>query len=300
MMLLTVCVVLSVSRSMVAGMPRVIHETDVTSIVGENVTLRCQLSTEKEVLQVTWQKEGQTTDNIATYSSNHGPRLLGSYHDHVRVTQSDLNSSAITLELVSLKDEGCYRCIFNIFPIGPVVGRMCLSVYAISKPKVDAQLLTMGEEERLAVSCQLMAKPAPEITWDLPDGLVVMPQLTYVWHPNKTVTVISNFTYIPAQVPQHWPIMCVIRHPILNTSIKLEHPFHRPTDGYKVFFIAFSFVIFTAFLLGLCYYCLWKQKMGACQVGEALILATTWLTPKICCGRFSNKLSIEHQRTEAV
>ncbi|XP_031805512.1 nectin-3 isoform X1 [Sarcophilus harrisii] len=285
------------------GMPRVIHETEVTSTVGENVTLSCQLSTEKEVLQVTWQKEGLTTDNIATYSSNHGPRLLGSYHDHVRVTQSDLNSSAITLDLVSLKDEGCYRCIFNIFPIGPVVGRMCLSVYAISKPKMDAQLLTMAEEEILAVSCQVTAKPAPEITWDLPDGLVVMPQLSYIWHPNKTVTVISNFTYIPAQVPQEWPIMCLIRHPILNTRMQLEYPLHRPTDGHKVFFIAFSFVIVTVFLLGLCYCGLRKQKTAACQVGEALILATTWLTPKICCGRFSNKLSaniIERQRTETV
>uniref|UniRef100_A0A5F8GE64 Ig-like domain-containing protein n=1 Tax=Monodelphis domestica TaxID=13616 RepID=A0A5F8GE64_MONDO len=111
----------------------VIHKTEVTSILGENVTLSCQLPTDKEVLQVTWQKEGLTTTNMATYSTKHGPRLLGSYHEHVRVTQSDLNSSAITLDFVTLEDEGCYRCIFSIFPIGAVQGRMCLSTPQLQK-----------------------------------------------------------------------------------------------------------------------------------------------------------------------
>ncbi|XP_036604053.1 OX-2 membrane glycoprotein-like [Trichosurus vulpecula] len=303
MLLLVVCMVLSVSGNIFAGMPRVIHKTEVNSTVGENVTLSCQLSAEKEVLQVTWQKEGQTTDNIATYSPNHGPRLLGSYLDHVRVTQSDLNSSAITLEFVSLKDEGCYRCIFNIFPIGPVQGRMCLNVYAISKPEVDAQLLTREEGEVLSLSCRVTGKPAPKITWDLPDGLVVTPQLSYVWHPNKTVTVISNFTYSPAQLPQEWPIICMIQHPVLNTEIELKYPFHETTDDHKIIFICFFSVSITAFFLGLYYCCLRKQKMDTCQVGEAVILVISWLTPKVCCGRFSSKVSAnitEQQRTAYV
>ncbi|XP_043837988.1 OX-2 membrane glycoprotein-like [Dromiciops gliroides] len=303
MMLLVVCVALCFSGSLIAGMPSVIHKTEVTSTVGDNVTLSCQLSAEKEVLQVTWQKEGQRTDNIATNSPNYGPKLLGPYHEHVRVTQSDLNSSAITLEFVTLKDEGCYRCIFNIFPIGPVQGRMCLSVYAISKPEVDTQLLTSEEGEVLVVSCRVTGKPAPKITWDMPDGSVGTPQLSYVWHPNKTVTVISNFTYSHTQLSQEWLPMCVIHHPLLNTVVELEYPFHRPSDTKKTFLICFSSVIITFLFLGLYLCCLRKQKPGTHQGGEALILAFTWLIPKIRCGRFSSKVSAtitEQQRTEDV
>ncbi|XP_072491685.1 OX-2 membrane glycoprotein-like isoform X2 [Notamacropus eugenii] len=283
-----------------AGMPRVIHKTEMTSTVGENVTLSCQLSAEKEVLQVTWQKEGQTTDNIATYSPNHGPRLLGPYHDHVLVTQSDLNSSAITLEFVSLKDEGCYRCIFNIFPIGPVQGRMCLSVYAISKPEVDAQLLSSEEGKVLALSCRVTGKPAPKITWDQPEGLVVTPELSHIWYPNQTVTVISNITYVPTQLSQESPIICIIQHPLLNTEIELKYPFHEPTVDHKNSLICFLSVSIAASFLGLSYCCLRKQKMSTSQVGETPVLVISWLTPKVCCGRFSRKVSAnitEQQRT---
>ncbi|XP_044516314.1 OX-2 membrane glycoprotein-like [Gracilinanus agilis] len=291
MMPLVVYVILSVSGSLVAGMPRVIHRTEVTSIVGENVTLSCQLPTDNEVLQVTWQKEGPTTANMATYSTHHSPRLLGSYHEHVRVTQSDLNSSAITLDFVTLEDEGCYRCIFSIFPIGPVQGRMCLSVYAISEPQVDAQFLTGEEGEVLVASCSVTGKPAPEITWDLPDGLVVTPHLSHVWNPDKTVTIISNFTYVRAQLPQKWTTMCLIRHPILNIGIELKDPSQESTTGSQVILcVSLVSVSIIVSLLVLCFCCLQKQKMGTHKVNEDLLVAVSWITTRVCCRRYSTKV----------
>ncbi|XP_074051406.1 OX-2 membrane glycoprotein-like isoform X2 [Macrotis lagotis] len=284
MLLLIVCVVLSLSGSMVAGMGKVIHKTKVTSTVGENVTLSCQLSAKNDVLQVTWQKEGQTIDNIATYSPNHGPRLLGSYHNHVHVTQRDLKSSAITFKSVSLEDEGCYRCIFSVFPIGPVQGRMCLNVFAISKPKVDAQLLTREEGDVVAVSCQATGKPAPRISWDQSDDLVMIPHLSYVWHPNKTVTVISNFTYNPVQLLKDWSPFCTIHHPVLNTTIALNYPIHKPSVGESKLPLIICLSVVTIVPLLVLY--IWKQSKGTCPDCEALLLGISWLTPKTCCGKF--------------
>uniref|UniRef100_A0A8D2L945 Immunoglobulin V-set domain-containing protein n=1 Tax=Varanus komodoensis TaxID=61221 RepID=A0A8D2L945_VARKO len=65
---------------------------------------------------------------VATYSNTHGSRVLGKYQHHVHLSQSGLAVSAITFHAVTLKDEGCYSCIFNTFPLGSIPGKTCLKV----------------------------------------------------------------------------------------------------------------------------------------------------------------------------
>lgn len=97
---------------------------------GGNVTFSCQSATKEDVIQVTWQKETDgTEDNIATYSVMNGQKIAKGYVGHVSFAHSELRASAISLHGVTLQDEGCYKCIFNTFPSGAVTGRMCLKVY---------------------------------------------------------------------------------------------------------------------------------------------------------------------------
>lgn len=97
---------------------------------GGNVTFSCQSATKEDVIQVTWQKETDgTEDNIATYSVMNGQKIAKDYVSHVSFAHSELRASAISLHGVTLQDEGCYKCIFNTFPSGAVTGRMCLKVY---------------------------------------------------------------------------------------------------------------------------------------------------------------------------
>ncbi|NWI56482.1 OX2G protein, partial [Calyptomena viridis] len=192
---------------------------------GGNVTFSCQSVTREDVIQVTWQKETDgAEDNIATYSTMNGQKIAKGYASHVSFAHSELQASAISLQGVTLQDEGCYKCIFNTFPSGAVTGRMCLKVYAISDPKVEAKLISnqdKGEdsEKMVRMSCSATGKPAPKITWQLPSILQQKPREYHIKFSNQTVTVISNFTHTDSKILQEYPIACVIQHPSLNVTL---------------------------------------------------------------------------------
>ncbi|NXE16192.1 OX2G protein, partial [Lophotis ruficrista] len=91
----------------------------VTAALGGEANLYCNFSHLNDVLQVTWQKiNGSSFQNIATYSPDHGPRLIGSFQKKAHFTAATLEASAITLQNLTFKDESYYRCIFNVFPHG--------------------------------------------------------------------------------------------------------------------------------------------------------------------------------------
>ncbi|NWS37443.1 OX2G protein, partial [Probosciger aterrimus] len=198
---------------------------------GGNVTFACQSVTKEDVLQVTWQKETDgAEDNIATYSMMNGQKIAKGYIGHVSFAHRELRASAISLHEVTLQDEGCYKCIFNTFPSGALTGRMCLKVYAISDPKVEAKLIPSPDkaedsEKVVGMSCSATGKPAPKITWHLPSVLQQKPREYHVQLGNQTETVISNFTHTYSKILQEYPITCEIQHPSLNVTLVL------PTDS---------------------------------------------------------------------
>ncbi|NWS67094.1 OX2G protein, partial [Crotophaga sulcirostris] len=208
-----------------SGSVQVMHRKVQSVLVGGNVTFSCQSLTKEDVLQVTWQKETDgAEDNIATYSKMNGQKIAKGYVDHVSFAHSELQASTISLHGVTLRDEGCYKCIFNTFPLGAVTGRMCLKVYVISNPKVEAKIIpSPGKAEdsqrTVGMSCSATGKPAPKITWHLPSTLQHKPQEYRITFSNQTVTVISNFTHAHSKVLQEYPITCVIQHPSLNVTL---------------------------------------------------------------------------------
>ncbi|NXP05235.1 OX2G protein, partial [Thinocorus orbignyianus] len=218
---------LSAAPASPPGSVQVMHRKVQSVRAGGNVTFSCQSVTKEDVLQVTWQKEVDgNEDNIATYSSMNGQKIAKGYNGHVSFAHSELQASAISLHGVTLQDEGCYKCIFNTFPSGAVTGRMCLKVYAISNPKVEAKLIPHPDkaedsENVVGVSCSATGKPAPKITWRLPSFLQKKPREYYIRLGNQTVTVISNFTHTHAKILQEYPIACMIQHPSLNGTLVL-------------------------------------------------------------------------------
>ncbi|XP_078512888.1 nectin-3-like [Lissotriton helveticus] len=211
--------------SFIAGFAMVIHEKTLTATEGSRVTLQCQLKHAHDVLQVTWQKDpGDFSGTMATYSKAYGRKLMGHYKSRVvDFSRTELNSTAITLHSVSLGDEGCYKCIFNVFPTGAIIGRTCLHVYAISEPRLEASFLSKPEslEKEIILSCSATGKPAPEITWNLTQSLRGKPQHYFIDNPNRTITVISNFTYVSSRFSPENLVTCVLRHPALNVEITL-------------------------------------------------------------------------------
>nr|XP_009673540.1 PREDICTED: uncharacterized protein LOC104144291 [Struthio camelus australis] len=229
--MIVACLLLSGAWTVVSGSVQVMHRKVQSVQAGGNVTFSCRLITNEDALQVTWQKEMEgTDDNIATYSTVNGQKIVKSYGSHVSFALSELQASAISLQGVTFQDEGCYKCIFNTFPSGAVTGRMCLKVYAISDPKVEAKLIpspdkAKGNVKVVEMSCSATGKPAPKITWQLPSTLQQKPREYHVRVSNQTVTVISNFTLTHSKVLQEYPVTCMIQHPSLNVTLAL------PTDS---------------------------------------------------------------------
>nr|XP_013805456.1 PREDICTED: OX-2 membrane glycoprotein [Apteryx mantelli mantelli] len=229
--MIVACLLLSAVWTVVSGSVQVMHRKVQSVQAGGNVTFSCRLITNEDALQVTWQKEMEgADDNIATYSTINGQKIVKSYGSHVSFAHSGLQASAISLQGVTFQDEGCYKCIFNTFPSGAVTGRMCLKVYAISDPKVEAKLMPRPDKAKdddkvVEMSCSATGKPAPKITWQLPSALQQKPREYHVRVSNQTVTVISNFTLAHSKILQEHPIACVIQHPSLNVTLAL------PMDG---------------------------------------------------------------------
>ncbi|NXW06808.1 OX2G protein, partial [Fregetta grallaria] len=225
--MMVACLLLSSIWTVASGSVQVMHRKVQSVQAGGNVTFSCRSVTKEDVLQVTWQKEMDgTEDNIATYSMMNGQKIAMGYIGHVSFAHSELQASAISLRGVTLQDEGCYKCIFNTFPSGAVTGRMCLEVYAISDPKVEAKLIPSPDkaedsEKVVGMSCSATGKPAPKITWHLPSILQQKPREYHIRLGNQTVTVISNFTHTHSKILQEYPITCVIQHPFLNVSLVL-------------------------------------------------------------------------------
>lgn len=101
----------------------------IAAALGGEANFYCNFSLPMDVLQITWQKKnGSSFQNIATYSPNHGLRLIGSFQKKVRFTRATLKASAIALQNLTFEDESYYRCIFNVFPHGSFSKDICLNI----------------------------------------------------------------------------------------------------------------------------------------------------------------------------
>ncbi|XP_072254452.1 CD226 antigen-like [Pyxicephalus adspersus] len=96
---------------------------------GESATLKCLLTKSDNLNQVTWKKIGKGIETkLATYIKGKGFKVDKPYENLMNFSISYLNESTITIYKARLEDEGCYACIFNVFPEGAKEGRVCLSI----------------------------------------------------------------------------------------------------------------------------------------------------------------------------
>ena len=121
-----------VKLSSPAGLTALIQtEQDVTTAVGDEACLSCQLLKSKEILQITWQKvlpEGE--DNVATFNKYFGQRVNADFQGKVEIKNNGVQNCSIVIKNVTEEDEGCYRCVFNTYPDGAFIGNTCLRVYS--------------------------------------------------------------------------------------------------------------------------------------------------------------------------
>uniref|UniRef100_UPI00398E32CC OX-2 membrane glycoprotein-like isoform X2 n=1 Tax=Pristiophorus japonicus TaxID=55135 RepID=UPI00398E32CC len=195
-------------------------QENMKAVLGGNVTFSCTTHL-KDILQVTWQKlNGQSVENVATFSEKFGPNVIGSFNGRAAFRQSEKEVSTIALSGVRLEDEGCYQCLFNTFPTGSNIGKTCLTVHVIPDIHLDLYSIHVSESsEILVVTFSSTGKPAPKIACNVTSNVTGEATESVTVNPNGTVTVTGNFTVVSAESVTGTEVICVINHPATNTEI---------------------------------------------------------------------------------
>ncbi|CAN2391326.1 OX-2 membrane glycoprotein-like, partial [Pristimantis euphronides] len=233
-----------------------------TARIGGNVTLQCELMTLKEsIIQITWHKEsGNLTGTVATASKYYGQKLLGYYTNRAKHSTNNTHQdvSAITISPVIPEDEGCFKCIFNLFPFGASTGTICLEVYEanLMEPNLEVQEMTQPDslDKLYIVTCSATGRPAPKITWIPLENLDISPETYTIINLNKSEMVISNFTLRTFSIlDMRISVICVVHHPSLSSEKHLLKVIERSQHTESKFppFAIFALFIVSGILIGI-------------------------------------------------
>lgn len=98
-----------------------------TAEVGHPLLLGCNITTATDHIlrQVRWLD--RHNKNLLAYEQS-SPVAISHQDPGVHLTTSHKNSSYITIKKVRPDDEGCYRCVFDVFPVGRQEAMTCVSV----------------------------------------------------------------------------------------------------------------------------------------------------------------------------
>lgn len=106
---------------------RVSATARVEAVVGKPYALTCVLvkkAAGESVQQIRWIDHQNQT--LVSYIPGRSDSVSG--QQHVEVVSSPGDSSHISIKRVSYRDEGCYTCIFDVYPTGSKEGSTCLTV----------------------------------------------------------------------------------------------------------------------------------------------------------------------------
>ncbi|XP_038130425.1 OX-2 membrane glycoprotein-like [Cyprinodon tularosa] len=162
-------------------------EETVWAAVGDQASLSCQLTEDKDVLQITWQKvRHDEQKSLASYTKEYGYRVRVELIEKMDFQCEELQSCSMVIRKVMEEDEGCYQCLFNTYPGGILIGRTCLRLYELHEPILDVNRLNVSAES--VVSCSATGRPAPTVT------LTVLQQNLSFSHYNSSSVTHSNGT----------------------------------------------------------------------------------------------------------
>ncbi|KAF7214707.1 OX-2 membrane glycoprotein isoform X1 [Nothobranchius furzeri] len=168
-------------------------EQAVMAAAGGPASLTCQLTEHDDVLQITWQKilpDGEK--DLATYTRRFGARVRPELKDNMDFQYEELQNCSVVIREATGEDEGCYRCVFNTYGKGALIGTTCLKLYELHGPVLHIREPWSPEESE--VSCSATGRPAPTVTLIVTQQHLSFSQhnTTRVHNNNNTVTVTTT------------------------------------------------------------------------------------------------------------
>ncbi|XP_014906078.1 OX-2 membrane glycoprotein-like isoform X3 [Poecilia latipinna] len=135
----------------------------VWAAVGDQASLSCRLTEDKDVLQITWQKVLPNGEkNLATYTKKFGSRVSAGVEEKMDFQYESLQSCSMVIRKVMEEDEGCYRCLFNTYPNGALIGKTCLKLNELHGPFIT--ISRSNSPPGSVVTCSATGRPVPMVT----------------------------------------------------------------------------------------------------------------------------------------
>ncbi|MEQ2239913.1 hypothetical protein ILYODFUR_009438 [Ilyodon furcidens] len=130
--------------------------------------------------------------NLATLTKRFGSRVRPDLDGKMDFQHEALQSCSVVIRKVTEQDEGCYRCLFNTYPSGALIGKTCLTLYELHEPILDVRRSNSPTES--VVSCSATGRPAPSVTLTVLDQNISFSQYdsTSVTNSNGTVTITTT------------------------------------------------------------------------------------------------------------
>lgn len=105
---------------------RVVAPLRVEAVVDRPFNLSCTLARTRgeQVKQVRWLDMKNQT--LISYVPGQPESVSGQHH--VELAEDLKDTSKVLIKRISYRDEGCYTCIFDVYPSGSKEGQTCLTV----------------------------------------------------------------------------------------------------------------------------------------------------------------------------
>ncbi|XP_048835675.1 OX-2 membrane glycoprotein-like isoform X2 [Brienomyrus brachyistius] len=263
----------------------------VMASLGDDVNIACELTQQKNVKQVTWQRVSeQTSENMATYSERFGSKITESFRKNVSFMETELQQSAIVIRRVQWSDESCYKCLFNVFPDGAISGRTCLNIYELHNPVFEVTPVNVGDDRRLSLSCSATGRPAPKVSWSIEDSALENSTTLYTKNPNGTITVTKTATVqiTPTLLANTTQIKCAAQQEFGERKeifITIPNDDITSDTRHTVFSYAVPVLGVLCGFLGL-FLCVSRRNLKVCcfvySAGHVRVNACTFCLVKIC------------------
>ncbi|NXH53893.1 OX2G protein, partial [Rhabdornis inornatus] len=218
--------------------------------MGDSATLSCALTKPEDVVQVTWQKDSEgSNDNIATYSEANGLKIHEPYKDRMNFTSLELNKTSITFWDTRMDDSGCYKCLFNAYPLGSLSGNVCLSVFGL-----NASVYHNISEDHLIVICNAHGLPEPTITWN--NLFNSTPTQKRVKHKNGIVSITSKLEIYNIQSISARDLTCTVS----NTNEAVELPVKiKGEEGSSLLWLVIIAVLLVVIIILILIMVFWRK-----------------------------------------
>uniref|UniRef100_A0A3Q3QEL7 Ig-like domain-containing protein n=1 Tax=Monopterus albus TaxID=43700 RepID=A0A3Q3QEL7_MONAL len=241
---------------------QVTADNNKTAVSGKKVTLSCSYGLPEKVQHVIWthtSAQGNSTE-VASFAKQSDPMIEPPYQGRVWLS-AFLSHSQLTIQPVTVQDEGCYTCLYSTHPDGPKSSRVCLSTYVLPKPQVIYKTTSPGVIE---ANCTCVSRPPAEIVWNVERDNRTMgpPVTTQLPQGDGTTLVISTLT-VQSGLLKDVSVKCLVHHKGLESPIAVSM---NTKIGTALTILISVTTVAALLVLSLCF-CLWKcflRKEGEC------------------------------------